>query len=447
MKLLSVLLLSVAAVAANAQFDLSRDFVSSAKSAKLLLPPEIVCKPMVKEMYWSPSGRYLVVHRRIVDAKPDSVIGYILSRGQTSQTDEIVSYDLDTGKSRLIDTFSNTEVIADTVEFMGNSDFLFVSKVGVADSKNLIAYAMNVATGRSTTIYSGTAQQWVQFILSPTKPAGIAVVRNSRRTGERTITTSLSVAGFTATSPMGPVMDVAGNWLQWGGVNGDEAYAMQFKRDEKGVVVRDAKHRPIQIASKVDFAGRRLVPLPEFVVYEPKVSAPELSVVEIGANQKAGTGPTVSLIPTEKEKAHAGIVCTDASRGILAPKETVIAYVSLGSAYVRKLVPFDAEQYAKLLLAEERMQALSAAKQVGLATLMFAADYDDKYPTNDGSFADKVYPYIKDRNMLNGFVYTFPGGLASGIENPASTELGYINGPGGRAVVYADGHAKWINNP
>src|SRR5207237_1148307 len=35
------------------------------------------------------------------------------------------------------------------------------------------------------------------------------------------------------------------------------------------------------------------------------------------------------------------------------------------------------------------------------------------------------------------------GGAPAG-ESPAETVLGYASGTGGRAVVYADGHAKWI---
>ena len=32
------------------------------------------------------------------------------------------------------------------------------------------------------------------------------------------------------------------------------------------------------------------------------------------------------------------------------------------------------------------------------------------------------------------------------IQNPADTEMGYVVGPGGSAVVFADGHAKWVSD-
>lgn len=28
----------------------------------------------------------------------------------------------------------------------------------------------------------------------------------------------------------------------------------------------------------------------------------------------------------------------------------------------------------------------------------------------------------------------------------AETELGYVTGPGGRAVIYVDGHVKWVED-
>jgi prepilin-type processing-associated H-X9-DG protein len=53
---------------------------------------------------------------------------------------------------------------------------------------------------------------------------------------------------------------------------------------------------------------------------------------------------------------------------------------------------------------------------------------------------------VKNSSILEGFVYTFKGGKLSDVDKPAETVLGYIEGPGGRAVAYLDGHVKWVPN-
>jgi prepilin-type processing-associated H-X9-DG protein len=72
---------------------------------------------------------------------------------------------------------------------------------------------------------------------------------------------------------------------------------------------------------------------------------------------------------------------------------------------------------------------------------MLAMDNDDVVPS--GLSNDQLMPYLKNQDLLNGFNYTFEGGSLSGISNPTDTEMGYVIGPGGRAIVYADGHAQW----
>ena len=78
---------------------------------------------------------------------------------------------------------------------------------------------------------------------------------------------------------------------------------------------------------------------------------------------------------------------------------------------------------------------------------MYSNDYDDNYVSNAGNWQNQIEPYIKNMEMLDGFNLTFPGGSALSVENPAETVMGFLEGPGGRAVAYADGHVRWIPNP
>ncbi|MBS1719266.1 MAG: hypothetical protein JST35_02340 [Armatimonadetes bacterium] len=127
----------------------------------------------------------------------------------------------------------------------------------------------------------------------------------------------------------------------------------------------------------------------------------------------------------------------------VSPKMNSVIYFQNGLPYVRPMVKVPLDQFKKMLFEGYKQEALRNSKQVGVALIIYSSDYDEMYP--DGNdLVTKVNPYIKNASVLSSFIYTFPGGDSSKIKDPAATELGYIPGPGGRAVVYADGHAKWI---
>lgn len=112
-----------------------------------------------------------------------------------------------------------------------------------------------------------------------------------------------------------------------------------------------------------------------------------------------------------------------------------------GVVLVRPMVRMPKDQFLKALLVAQKTRTMSNAKQVGVAIMIYSADFDDVLPS--GPLDDKIDPYLKNRALLRGFVYTFSGGDISQIDKPAETELGFMPGPGGRAILYADGHVKW----
>lgn len=138
-------------------------------------------------------------------------------------------------------------------------------------------------------------------------------------------------------------------------------------------------------------------------------------------------------------------VCPTKFGAALEPNGRSVAYVDNGALLFREIRPFDHELAEKMKLEALKAEALSKAKQIGLALFMCASDSKDAFP-NGESLVSRLLPYVKDRRILENFNYTFAGGAMTGIQNPATTELGFTTGPGGRAVVYADGHAQWIQD-
>lgn len=127
----------------------------------------------------------------------------------------------------------------------------------------------------------------------------------------------------------------------------------------------------------------------------------------------------------------------------VAPKFDGILFVQDGLAVYRDIFALSRDRIEKKVGPESQEQIMVRAKQVGLGLMMYASDNDDELPPADG-LNDRVMPYIKNAEILDGFIYTYKGPPnMNSIDKPSETELGFIRGNGGSAVLYADGHVRW----
>jgi hypothetical protein len=125
-----------------------------------------------------------------------------------------------------------------------------------------------------------------------------------------------------------------------------------------------------------------------------------------------------------------------------------IMYIAHGAVFLSELTPIDLDAAVKALMAQAKVNAVSFAKQAGTAMLIYAADYDDLMPISGASARESVFPYIKSARILDSVVWTNVTGQNMGkIQDPSKYELGYVPGPGGRAIIYADGHVGWRADP
>jgi hypothetical protein len=143
-------------------------------------------------------------------------------------------------------------------------------------------------------------------------------------------------------------------------------------------------------------------------------------------------------VPSEQPRLMA---CADADLGALAPDGSAVAYRSQGSAWVSELKSYPLAEFKAMLAKAGRQTAINNAKQVGLAAIIFAGNNGEVLPGPDR--INDISQYLDDQRMLNGFNYTYPGGPLADIASPSTTELGTVDGPGGQAIIYADGHVKW----
>jgi hypothetical protein len=89
--------------------------------------------------------------------------------------------------------------------------------------------------------------------------------------------------------------------------------------------------------------------------------------------------------------------------------------------------------------------ATNNAKQVGEALRMYSEDYDRRFPPPEKDVATCVSPYLRDRTILQGFVYLLDEARYQAVArstNRSAIRVGYIAGIGGRAYILADGHVE-----
>ena len=111
--------------------------------------------------------------------------------------------------------------------------------------------------------------------------------------------------------------------------------------------------------------------------------------------------------------------------------------------FLTEIVRLSKEQKEAIEKQSVIQKALHVGKMVGVAIHLFFMD-NEKMPPKEG-FQGEVLPYIKSEDMLSQFVYTASEDLdLENADNLHQIEVGFVPGPGGRAVVYGDGHVVWV---
>lgn len=129
-------------------------------------------------------------------------------------------------------------------------------------------------------------------------------------------------------------------------------------------------------------------------------------------------------------------------------KRDKILFRAHGAVFQCDLTPVNLDAAAKALGEHAKSQAISMAKQAGTAMHIYSSDYDGLMPLSGASAWDALFPYMKSAKILDSVVWTnVTGQNLSKISNSGSYEIGFVPGPGGNAVIYADGSVGWSAKP
>ncbi len=158
-------------------------------------------------------------------------------------------------------------------------------------------------------------------------------------------------------------------------------------------------------------------------------------------------GRSLWLVQGEGASAERIPVAADAAEWSISPRGDAILYTCREGCFVVPLIRISQAEAERAREKARQAILLNNGKQVALALMMHAMENDEVLPPAGTDLRTVLGPYVKSPEIFNGltgpgdgFVYTFGGGPMSGVEDPANTEMGYIPAPGGRAVVFVDGH-------
>lgn len=398
---------------------------------------EVAANPVVRKFCWSPNGRYLAARREWTTFNPNTL------RPLPVET-TIYIYDAQT--SRGWNGFQTRDEKITVMNFGWHSNEFAHALVTVGSDTDVPKNRLVVIDGaRGTHRTLMETESNITVVRAPNSNGATAWLTDDHRA-------FVLLDGGTRGQFAMP--DRERMWMLFYSADGKRIYLEGVKLDEAKSI--DARHY------MVDLSAATLTPAPcpepkdgdlffDLQDEEELQERKDLQLkLEIGTNvaslTEGATARKSSLWIMRDDGKSPVLLSADVEYASFAPTGTRLAYTSNNALWMVNLIRASAEQLELLIGSAEQTRALSNARQVGMAILMYAADEDDILPPPGPDLQQKLGPYLKTDELLDGFVYTFGGGNIGKVANPSQTELGYISlGGGRRAVVYADGHASVVN--
>ncbi len=464
------------------------EWIATPKNAYIVMPPALITDGTVERSVWAPNGAYILVAATpSIGPTIDQILSYTPSRaGDLSAAPKtgpaLIVWDRAKQQVRKLWSTDDASVQIIDIEWLKDSSTAYITMAAESVANEKVdtycgVMSLDVDSGKFSWVPGlEHLSRFPTICASPLRPTAVIAFDDKQIPPRPLIEARQPVAqqidvavaagspgsvalklpstapageyigegvnNFWTVVPGGKVVQrvaappLAGYGIVWG-KDGSKWYLGQRDRKTKAVTVQefDGAGKLNQVTADLYAAPKE--PKPELLVTTKPMTA-KLRKVRRGFNNLWLSSPEATFHPDV-------LVTPNGVDPEFAPTQDAVFYVESGIAKVRALVALTDDQ-KKGLYEALKVQAISDAKQVGLGLLMYSSDYDDVLPSGDAF--DGVDPYLKNRDMMDGFTYTPPGSLSTGsMQNPAGTPLGYVDGPGGRATVWGDGHVTWGANP
>ena len=428
--------------------------VLTGERALMVLPPRLVAAGDVYNVSTSPSGRYLVAFQEVPSERP-------LELGKQPpepKAKNIVVWDSLTGGTRTLVLPKELETRTASVQWFAQSERALV-QVSSWKSENEPGdpsgeprmrlrrewHVLDPVRAELRRVFVETpgTDFGSRIVTSPVEPIAVKVHVHSQVVATGHVKSEFTLQVLTADGQLRSPVDLSrGYWLGKGSAWSPDGRTFQIEVGKTPPGGGELIPRVIQFnpttGSYTDVAG----PVPSWraamEVRDVTLTNETKTVEDFPAPRAVRTWWLASVAQTETPRA---LVAGDAVATLLPNGERFVAYLVGGALFTRQILQLPIDKYREMKEAAEHAELLSRGKQIGLAAAMYAADYDDVL--QPGFTTQDLMPYAKNSAVFDGFTLVFPGGNLKDVKDLANTVLGYIEGPGGRAVVYLDSHVKW----
>jgi hypothetical protein len=413
-------------------------FVTLEKEAVLMMPARLVATGEIRWAKWSPDGKHILVCRReypfplrLTPQSPPPRVRYGLALWSAA-----------TGESRAVWSYQGDDEPWMEFDWLPRG----LSAVGQIEVQRLAPpeapgrkpemrrerWAFRLDGRRGTLKSLFRTAPFSELSFSPSLPVA-AATSDDRQV--RLIREDGSVS--TVPLPSGAVSGVTNEWT-----NGGTQVVVGFMP----AAVGGTERAPWLL---VDVVTGKTTVAPRLALDPPRLDQPPtpLNLREVPLpviNPPLNTRVSSLWLEAPGVEQPKALVATQVEWGQLSPRHDAILYVDANAAWVVQLSTLPKEAFFQARLAARRATVISNGKQLAVALMMYAQDYCERFPGSDQSMRDLLMPYVKNESLFEGFVYTYPGGSLADIDMPAELVLGHVLGPGGRALIYADGHVKWL---
>lgn len=385
-------------------------------------PRQMVAPPQVAMAEWSPSGRYLVavtVQARWRDWQSEpEVLGWVATvwdntRQQAKQVGKGVAGDQ-----------------LEQFHWLGRSETavaLVLHRIGRTEEEQFQRLLVLLNAPQASLRTLATVPGDVRLRVSPTVPMGVLV-------GDEAIWLLRADGTLSAPMPLPADMALAVQYAEW-------------SRDGRQLFWQALPSREWLVLDLATGAITTSSSPPER--YDPSAEQPKQPLNVRVMRQPIGSGEyraSTQALWLEGEKSRT-LVCADVEFAKLSPRGDAVFYISQGAGFIAPLVRAPREAYEQARQRAEREAIMSNARQIALALLMYVQDYDERFPMGSMDIQSVLMPYLKNETVFNfpgtNFVYLMDGQTLQSMDRPSETMVGYIQAPGGRAVIWADGHVTW----
>lgn len=413
--------------------------VFTEREAVLVSPREFVAPPEVVNGSWSPDGRYALIVRH---APRSPIAGEEPARVPWS----ILVWDNRQRRAREVwrGTLENGRELVHQIQWMAGAPVALLQlHAGTRQREESmweeVAVYVRLHAPTGTLKILGEPDQWKEILVSPEKPFALLL-------GDEGYQVLRADGSLSAVIPyerlFGDSQDDRPRWMWLLGAwtrDGSKLWVTRIHQSAEG-----GRERTHYLVDPLAVAAAPASEKPPLHTWQPPAHGLEVALVS--GELQAGEGKARIRSAWLVGKKGRVLICADVQTADVSPAGDAVWYISQGAAWVAPLRKLSRQQYDALYREKVQETAVSYAKQIGLALLMYVQDYDETFPPNV-DVQSALLPYLKDDRFFNlpgtNFFYLMNMESLASIEKPTETMVGYIQTPYGRAVIWADGHVTW----